>query len=862
MRLTSLSAVGLLTLAGWATLAATSAASERKSPAISLDAPQSVMPSRAWDVRHVDLDVRLDVDAGTLSGVATHYVSPLGVPTGWLRLHQVGLNITEVRVDDRPVLDYRVGHETLDIPLVPGDTERAVTITWSAKPETGLHFRGGRDTSDGFRAAWTQGEGEDNRHWMPLWDYPNDAFTINTNVAVKAPYQAWANGVSVGAPTTTDGWTTTRFQLAQPIVGYLIAIVAGEYRVITDTTTCEGVTGPCTPLPLDYIVPKTWSDALSRSTLRETPGIIRFLEDLLEEPFPYPVYRQAMVSRFLYTGMENATLTTLHDVLGVEPDDRRRGWTDDVVAHEAAHQWFGDLLTCYGWRELWLNEGFATYYTGRWVRSAQGAEAYAVKVHGWNERGRGDPAPMAARSWSKRGDLDNNAVYVRGAAVLHALEVHLGTTIFDAAIRRYVDENKFRLVESEDLRRALEDVSGEHLGWFFDQWVYGQGWPTVTTRWSFNAGQLTLTMQPKANDYAGFHAPVRVTVGLADGSTQTRTLWLGAGQTTAQLALDAPPSYVAFDAEGGVIATFEHQQEPAAWVAQLSTAPHAYAKLEAMRYLGKPEAGEAGIKALRAVLTSAMYHPTFRARAATALGEIATADAIQALVDGARSDEPVVREAVADALGKAARLPSARAGLTALLRDRHPYVAASAVTALAEHDAPTATREARALLSRTDASIDGIVHSQALGVLGRHGVARDLGLVQRFMAPAHPRGVRWAAGMAAQRRLAELDDKPRETARDKLLPDALRMLSDVDLRTREMGVELLAFYGGEAAATALDAYAHTVHDPSDVIKAAKRARATRSKRDDAEPDKAAELKALEARLADYEKRLKRLESWR
>src|SRR5690606_24509373 len=261
------------------------------------------------------------------------------------------------------------------------------------------------------------------------------------------------------------GWTRFRYRLDRPIVSYLVAIVAGEYATYVDESE----------IPLTYIVPRTVGEEAARRSLGVTAEQVPWFSELLGHPFPYGSYRQAFVSRFLYGGMENATLTVLSDRLLLAHPSARDRSTEEVVAHELAHQWFGDLLTCYGWRELWLNEGFASFYTGRWLEHRYGADRYAAEQRGWMTAALHDPAPMSPRAWSKVPGRDNAAVYVRGASVLHMLRTHLGTDVFDAGIREYVARNADRLVETDDLRRALEDVSGQHLGWLFEQWVHGTG---------------------------------------------------------------------------------------------------------------------------------------------------------------------------------------------------------------------------------------------------------------------------------------------------------------------------------------------------------------------------------------------------
>lgn len=823
------------------------------------DRPGDVMPDRAWDVLHLDLDVRVDPEAATVEGVATHTLRALGGPSAWVRLHQVGLEIHEVTVDGNPVEGWRIGDDTLDVPVSAAAIEPVVAVRYSARPQTGMHFRGGRDTPDPIREVWTQGENEDNRHWYPGWDYPNDKFTVATHVTVPDGMRAWSNGVHTGAESA-DGWTRWSYRLDRPIVNYLVAIVAGEHQAWTDTARASA-DGP--EVPLVYVVPPSVDEAAARRSLGMTGAQMAWLSELLDEPFPYPVYRQAFVSRFLYGGMENATLTVLADTLLLPHEGVRDVHTEEVVAHELAHQWFGDLLTCYGWRELWLNEGFASFYTGRWLEHRYGRERYAGKVRRWMTAALRDPAPMAARSWSRVDGREYAAVYVRGAAVLHMLRVALGDTTFDAAIREYVDRNADRLVETDDLRRALEDVSGTHLGWLFDQWVHGVHLPEVTSRWSHRGARgdvpahLTVELE-QTGDGPAWAAPVRIEIG-TEGDVLLRQVWLGPGVTRLVVDLEAPPRWVAVDPAGGVLARWTHEQPVEAWAAQARRSPSPYARLVALEQLGDARADTAGLEALTSTLRSTSIDPSFRAVAAASLGELGTTDAISALLAIREDPEPVVRQAAVSALGHAP--PQERRAAQALARavsDADPYVRVAAMSALARLSPEQATRIARQRLARRDDTPGRVEHEAALQLLGERGDRGDLDRALERLGARQPRPVRQAAAHAA---VALLDRA--ENRRDRLESALIDLLDSRDVRDQQLAVHLLGQVGQAGAEAALSVYAHQTRVEGQLDAARAAARQIRSRGEAApEPPPPDDTVDLRRRLDEVEERLRRMEERR
>ena len=261
------------------------------------DAPGDVRPVRYWDLEHVELDLKIYPEERRLEGRAIHHLSALYGHPHRIRLHQRGLNFTEVKVDGE-VVTPTLGPTFIDIPT--HSAHPVVELSYSASPEIGMHFRGPK-WGDEAVEFWTQGEDEENRYWFPSWDYPSDTFTITSHLTVPSGLVARANGALTQKEPAGSGWTRWSFALEQPIANYLVAAVAGEYAVYP----IEG------PVPIEALARTSIPREQVLQGLDATGEMMVYFNDLLKTDYPFPVYRQVMVQRFLYGGMENASLTTL-----------------------------------------------------------------------------------------------------------------------------------------------------------------------------------------------------------------------------------------------------------------------------------------------------------------------------------------------------------------------------------------------------------------------------------------------------------------------------------------------------------------------------------------------------------------------
>jgi len=824
-----------------------------------------VLPDRVVDIQHLKLELTVDVEAGRVEGAAIHAVRVLQ-PGARLAFHQVGLDVARVLVGQEEVA-WRLAREQLIVTL-PEALERGAEVElrfeYAAEPTTGLHFRRpGPDSPDDYPEVWSQGEGIDNRHWFPTFDHPADRFTYEGLFTVRDPLVAVSGGVLVGSEPVREGWTRWHYRLEQGLVSYLVTLAVAPY----ERFELDG------PVPLEVYAPPGTDEQTALRTVGRTAEMIALFGEATGVDYPWPVYRQTFVQRFLFSGMENTSATTMHRRL-LFPDrvTDHRARAEAIVAHELGHQWYGDLLTCRTWREMWLNEGFATWLTGLWGEHRWGPEQAAVRVWdgyrgitGADDRGQ---RVLVKRFWAA--DAGRADPYSKGAAVLRMLEVMLGDEAFSDGLARYTREHRDGLVETPDFRRAMEEASGRGLGWFFDQWVYLPGHPKLSVQHRLeDDGRLRVSLE-QTQDVSGpvplFTLPVELEVATTSGSRIER-IWMEEAKASVTLPLDGELRWVAVDPRGGLLARVDHPQTADARVARLAS-EHPYARVGAFRALRELEGPptEAERAAVAGFLRDEAAPLAWRLEAARVLGAWRDEVSNTLLVETLESSEPRLVDVACEQLGRGLARPWVVAALDRVLaRHRSEYVQASALGALGrllEEDV-----RGRALTRLRGDSDQMIVQREAAELLGRHGRASDLGALAPLRRLSVHRDLRNAA-LWASVRIASREPlgKERDDARGPVARDADRLLHDLDLRGRQTGVAVLAQVGDARSVAALQELRRRERVTS-LVAAAERAIESIRTRDDRVLDPTdgqleARLKGLEERLDAAEEELRRLDERR
>jgi aminopeptidase N len=737
-------------------------------------------PDRPADVRHVDLDVRLDFGAQQVSGSVTTSFTALFEEVRTVTFDAAELAVERVSLSaDGPELAYWTEGEKLHVRLdrvYRYGEEFAVTVRYSVHPRAGLTFVAPTEGNPDLPVqAWTQGETEYHHFWIPVHDFPNDRATTSLRATVPASFFALSNGRLEDVRENGDGTRTYAWRCDQPFPAYLITLVAGEFSELRDNWR---------DVPVTYYV-RPGREADGQRMLGKTPAMIEFFSTHFGVDFPFVKYAQIVAELFL-GAMENVSATT-HSYR-LLPDERASlDFTPEpVVAHELVHQWHGDMIAIRDWSHTWLKESFATYFEAVWTQHDRGEEEFRTELRqnlqnylAADARGR---RPIVYNVYRKNAnELFDRHVYEKGSLVLHMLRNVLGEEPFWRGLQLYTRRHQWREVITADFERALEEATGRSLAQFFEQWVYKTGHPEfkVTYSWDDEHKLARLDVrqtQTPTETTPIFTTPVDIAFMVPDaddakpddsGAQATLTTFRVVVDQAAQtfyFPLPRRPFSVRFDQGGWLIKTLDFERPAELLRYQLRRDPDVLGRIEAAEALGKL-ADPQSVAALERAL---LEEPFWSARAAIA-GALASRKNERALntLLGALDQitEPKARRAIVAALGEfrapeqAPLAERAAATLTSVLEHGEPsyYVEAAAATALGKTRTPGAFEK---LAARVDTpSWNEVIRGGVFAGLGELGDPRGADLLARWVIDrTQPMDARAAAAnglatLAATRRI-------------------------------------------------------------------------------------------------------------
>lgn len=693
-------------------------------------------------------------------------------------------------------------------PPLPVGVEGTLTIVYTINdPPEGLIWTPESPAWPGRPAQLhTQGQPQSNRYWFPCHDFPNERMSTELVVTVPRGFTASSNGRLVSHERRGDRETFHWLQ-EKDHVSYLVTLVVGKFEVVDVGTRA---------LPMPVYAPIGLGDRVHQ-TYGRTGEMVELFAKLVDEPYPWDRYAQLVVHNFMAGGMENTSATTMFDTAVLDRTALADGDLEGLISHELAHQWFGDLLTCRSWEHIWLNEGFATYFTNLWWEHRDGPEGYQAGVRGNfravidGDTGSAPESPgMVSKEYGHPWEVFRRAAnpYPKGASILHMLRMKLGDEAFFKGLALYVDRHKQGLVETGDLRRALEHVSGLSLQRFFEQWCYRPGIPrlNVTLRWDSAASELVATVEQTqtidgANPAFAIDLPIWVRT---PGARVWERLTLSTDErtATARFKLAAEPAVVAVDPEMHVLAGLTIDQPEPRWIAQLRDGPTLAARMQAAEALGRSESlSPEAVRALLAVARSDRLARDLRTAAIAALaGNAALAELIASPPTDPRVRCALIERAPSLCAEGAdpARAETTRGFLLRAAREEGSYAArAAALRALAQAKHPEALavlREACGVDSQHDQ-----IRQAALDGLAQLDVPEALPLAMRLTAPGVASHTRAAAAEAVGR-LGHHDP-------DAAVELLARLTGDREARTVRAAGQALVTIGQERCRAALEAYA-------------------------------------------------------
>ena len=798
--------------------AAAGALNDRKTFPLPGD-PRVYGRDRPIRIEHLRLDLTFDLRRRRLHGVATTTFRPRQDGLREAVFDAIELDIESVEDDQGQSLPFTIGDGELRIDLGrrrPASRSLTTIVRYEATPRRGLYFNEPEEAyPDRPAQMWTQSQAEDAAYFFPVFDFPGERFTSEVYAEVPLGWYALSNGrLEERRDDRRRRRSIFHWVQDRPHPAYLVTFAAGDFDEVETEAEVTGV-------PVQYYAQRGRGEDAVRAFGR-TPAMVDFFSDAIGVPYPWDKYATVAVAEFIFGGMENTSATTMTDT--VLHDERAHPdlveGCDSLSAHELAHQWFGDLLTCREWSHGWLNESFATYFDALFVEHAHGWDSFRYKVlrNGglyFQEDSSSYRRPLVQQNYSEPLEIFDRHLYEKGSVVLDMLRYELGDKAWWAAIKHYVTHHADGDVLTHDLQRAVEEATGCNVDWFFDQWVWKGGHPEFKAEYSWDNSarqatvKLTQTQQPDEQLTSVYRTKLELGFLVRDRFVR-RTVEVSDAAHSFVLPLAAEPTFVAIDPANRVLKTLDFAPGEAQLWARLTGDPEAVGRMEAARQLAKVGSPSA-IASLREALRNRAELEYVRAEVATALGGIKGEGARDALISGRRDPAPRVRRSVSTALGNftdaraaealTGHLDGGRANQSWGPGDRSYYVQANAASALGRTRAEGARETLTALLGRP--SHNDVITAGAVTGLGATRDPAALATILEQTAWGGSEAARGAACGALAALAPYLDVAQRTRIRERLE----ELLDDGMQRVQRSAIVALRTLGDPAAIPALGALA-------------------------------------------------------
>lgn len=763
---------------------------------------EQVVRERQVDITRITADLTIDMKRQSLAGSVTVAFVPLQAGLDVLTLDAADLDIEAVefaRAESSTELDFSVEDRKLQIAmpagLEPGD-DLAVRITYASQPNTGLYFF--EETQTRTAEAWNYGEGGRHYNWLPMYNDTNERFAVDFQITVDEPYVVLGNGVQQETKRNSDGSQTFHWLQDEPIPNYLLALNIGQF---VEVPLADAKVGQ-RKIPLS-VWTHAGDEAAAAFSFGKTPEMVEYFSTLLDYDYAWSKYDQMTLRNFWgameTTSMVGFTEGALHYAGGLtddapQLDEAFPTWTtEDTIAHELAHHWFGDLVTCSSIASLWLNESFASYMHTVWNGHAYGEDDLTYQRWRYLQSyldyiaKTGEVRPLEYFNYDVSDDMYTTEItYLKGALLLHLLRHTLGDQDFYRGVNSYLETHAFSEVDSFDFQRSMEERSGENLNWFFEDWIRGGGgYPALsaTYLWVPERKQLDLTIeqvQAIQPFESYFDVPIEVEIVTASGS-RVHTVRLHEEELNIALPADNEPLMVVVDKGNWLIAEIHLGKRLDELLYQLQHGDLA-AALRAARQLADDHSQDIeAIEALAEVLADRDAHWGLRQEAATDLGAMGGTIAVAALVSILDDPNSRVRRAAVIGLGQAGGEASATALGKAINSDPAEEVIGAAAIALGNMGATSARALLVAQLDRDSRYYDVIRHSALLGLaeLEDESLARTF---EHFVDGSFNHDVRTAA----------IEGWARVAPYDEILQPTLKKLAhDPDFGIRGTALEAL-----------------------------------------------------------------------
>ncbi|MEP7233706.1 MAG: M1 family metallopeptidase [Ignavibacteriota bacterium] len=496
------------------------------------------------DMLRMKIEVSFDCPKGMVFGRVTHYFTPLRESVDSVFFDGPGIKIKEATLGGKS-LRFTVNDKGVTVfptkPMTWGEQD-SISFVYEATPRKGIYFIGWNDPRNMSRKQiWTQGEGTDNRYWIPCYDDWDDKLITETVVKFDKEYKVLSNGTKLAEKDNGDGTKTWHYRMQHRHSAYLVMLGIGKYE-IDERKTKAGV-----PVH-DYYYPEH-PEAVG-PTYKYSTECIDFVAKWTGIPYPWESYSNIPVQDFIYGAMENTTATIYGDFfLNDARGTLDRGYFG-VDVHELTHQWFGDLITIRNGPHMWLHESHATFFPKMFTREVYGEDAYE-----WNRRGEHN-AMVAANDADRYPIVHTKAggsrIYPSGSAVIGMMLYCFGEESVRRVYHYYLSHHMYSNVETNDLYQAFQDTLGLSPDWFFEQWLYRGGVPTYEVSYQKlpTETQISVAQTHHTDELTKlFKMPIVFEVHYTDGKMDSKREWIDKQTTVVSVPNSSSKqiAYVLFD---------------------------------------------------------------------------------------------------------------------------------------------------------------------------------------------------------------------------------------------------------------------------------------------------------------------------
>jgi aminopeptidase N len=619
--------------------------------------PRRYAPSLTVQTKHVKLVLNVDPEGKTLAGTCDTTFEPIfGSITEVFFEAAPSIKVEKVTVSgSTDPLAFTTSPKGMTVQL-PKSLSKGESIEISVQyhledPKAGIYFTGPSSQYSGkpFQ-TWTQGEDQDSHHWFPVInaDHPNHKMTSEVIVTVPSKYTALSNGrLLEDTVDQAKGTRTTHWLLNRPHSAYLITLTVGVFVKLEKTWR---------GMPVQLFCDASL-EAQAKEYFEGTDQLIELFSQLSGVDYPWAVrYAQVMVQDYMFGGMENTTNTTMTDTILADHSTRAEYRKSEIRlnAHELKHDWDGDLITCEDWAHVYIQEGGATYGEVEAMEHFYGVPERDYYVQGLAEiyfaEDREYRRPLVTNQYSDPMDMFDRHTYQKGGLVRHMLRYLLGDRGYYDSVKTFYTDNAFQSVTTHDWIKAIKKATGQNLQQFFDQWVFGAGFPEYAVTYTWDKTKKVATVKVSQtqtlDDTTGlFTMPIVFSFGFADGTSQDFTNTVAGKDGSFDFPLNEKPAVFRFDPNNWVLKKVSlHGLSKRMLMRQLRSDSSVMSRITAARALAKMR----GVDVVSALEKAchAKFHWGVGVEAANCLGTMKTVAAMKALRRLVRQPDAVVRRSV------------------------------------------------------------------------------------------------------------------------------------------------------------------------------------------------------------------------